>query len=242
MIDPAPDMPTLAVDGWEGPLDLLLALARRQKVDLRRLSVLELVEQYLAAVGDPRRQPLELAAEWLVMAAWLAFLKSALLLPAPPEAEPDAATEAERLRHRLLRLDAMRQSAAALFARPRIGHDLFPRGAPEGLAVVSRPAWVAGLHDLLAAYGAVQARNRRVVHQVPPRPVVTLEQALEGLADALAHQADWAALDRLVDDVPAPLRRSGLASGFAAALELARTGRAEIRQEAPFAPVMLRAA
>jgi segregation and condensation protein A len=241
MVEP-PDMPLIAVDGWEGPLDLLLALARRQKVDLRRLSVLDLVEQYLAVVGDPREQPLERAAEWLVMAAWLAFLKSALLLPVPPEAEPDAEELAERLRHRLRRLDAMRDAAAALFARPRLGHDLFARGAPEGLAVVARPAWQASLHDLLAAYGAVRARTRPVVHQVAARPVVTLEEALDLLADALARRPGWTALDRLVDPVAPSLRRSGLASAFAAALELARVGRAELQQDAPMAPLMLRAA
>lgn len=239
---PAPEGAlTVAVDGWEGPLDLLLALARRQQVDLRQISVLALVEQYLRFVADARALRLDLAADWLVTAAWLAFLKSALLLPADPAADPDPDLLAERLRLRLARLEAMREAAARLLARDQIGRDHFLRGAPEGLAVIKRARWRATLFDLVAAYGAVQARTRVVVHQIAARPVVTLEDALARLALLVGERMDWAAL---VEFLPADLmperRRSALASSFAAALELARQGRVELAQAAPFAPLLLR--
>lgn len=242
MPDPAPsDAPVLAVEGWEGPLDLLLALARRQKVDLRQLSLLALVEQYLAFVARARAARLELAADWLVMAAWLAYLKSALLLPAEAQSDPDPDELAERLRRRLARLEAMRGAAAALLARDRLGRDWWRRGAPEGLAVVAEPRWQASLFDLVAAYGAVRARTAVVVHQVADRPVVTLEEALGRLAALLGEAPGWAVLGSFLPPGLRPaLRRSALASSFAAALELARQGRVELAQAAPFAPLMLR--
>lgn len=233
----------IEIDGWEGPLDLLLALARSQKVDLRQISLLALVEQYLAFVARAQTLRLELAADWLVMAAWLAFLKSALLLPSDPDIEPSPEELARRLHLRLARLEAMRDAGARLMARDRLGRDVFVRGAPEGLAVVKQPSWQASLFDLVSAYGAVRARTRIVVHQVASRPVVTLEEALARLADLLGEQMGWALLESFLPEALAPaLRRSALASSFVAALELARQGRVRIEQAGAFAPLMLRRA
>ena len=239
--DPAPHAaPSIAIDGWEGPLDLLLALARTQKVDLRQISILALVDQYLAVVAEAGTR-LELAADWLVMAAWLAYLKSALLLPRDPEVEPDPEELALRLQLRLQRLDAMREAGARLMARDRIGRDIFLRGCPEGLAVVARPRWQASLYDLLAGYGAIKARTRIVAHQVARRKVMTLEEALERLAALIGHWPDWAKLEAFLPDELAPdLRRSAIAASFLAALELARQGRVELAQQGPFTPLMLR--
>ena len=145
------DTLTLDLDGWEGPLDLLLALARNQKVDLKAISILQLVDQYIAFINEARALKLELAADYLVMAAWLAYLKSALLLPRDPEVEPSPEELALRLQLRLQRLDAMREAGARLMARDRIGRDVFLRGRPEGLRVVRKPKWEASLYELIAA-------------------------------------------------------------------------------------------
>ena len=237
---------TLDLDGWEGPLDLLLSLARGQKVDLRTISILALVEQYLAYIESARALRLELAADYLVMAAWLAFLKSALLLPRDPLAEPDPEAMALRLQHRLERLDAMREAGARLRARDRTGRDVFVRGAPEGLRTVRKAAWQAGLFDLIAAYGRISARTRPVMHVVADREVMTLEAALERVSTLVGTRIDWSVIESFLP--PAAfvaqgerLRRSALASSFVAALELARQGRIELRQDAPFAQLYLRA-
>jgi segregation and condensation protein A len=240
-MDAGPDTLLLALDGWEGPLDLLLALARAQKVDLRAISILALVDQYLGFIERARVVQLDLAADYLVMAAWLAYLKSALLLPRDPEAQPDPAELALRLQLRLERLDAMREAGARLMARDRLGRDVFPRGAPEGLRVERRAVWQAGIYDLLAAYGAVQARRRPIMHVVADRQVVTLEAALERIATLLGSSIEWQAIERFLPAGSDRLRRSALASSFLAALELARQGRVELRQQAPFAPLYLRA-
>lgn len=235
----SPDTLTIALDGWEGPLDLLLALARAQKVDLRELSILALVEQYLAWLETARARRLEVAADWLVMASWLAYLKSALLLPRDPEAQPDPEELALLLQLRLQRLDAMREAGARLMARDRIGRDVFPRGAPEGLQTIRRPAWRAALYDLIAAYGAVRARTAPVVHMVRRRPVMTLEQAVERLVAMLGP--GWTELAALVPPGRDPeYSRSALASSFVAALELARQGRVVIEQGSAFSPLRLR--
>lgn len=240
---PDEDVLTLALDGWEGPLDLLLTLARNQKVDLREISILQLVEQYLAFVEGARALRLELAADYLVMAAWLAYLKSGLLLPRDPEVEPSAEELALRLQLRLQRLDAMREGGARLMARDRLGRDVFARGAPEGLAVVRKAAWEADLYDLLAAYGAVQARNRPVVHIVAHRDVMTLETALQLVERMIGIRLDWSSLESFLPDGLSPqLRRSALASSFVASLELARQGKVALAQEAAFAPLMVRRA
>ncbi len=239
----APPALTIAIDGWEGPLDLLLALARTQKVDLKQLSILALVEQYLAFIGEARALRLELAADYLVMAAWLAFLKSALLLPRDPAAEPDPDELALRLQLRLQRLDAMREAGARLMGRDRIGRDVFLRGAPEGLRTIRMPAWDASLYELIAAYGAVRARAAPGVHVVARRRVMTLEEALVLVARMIGQRLDWASLASFLPDALDPaLRRSAIASSFVAALELARQGRLDLAQDAAFAPLMVRAA
>jgi segregation and condensation protein A len=231
----------LELDGWEGPLDLLLSLARAQKVDLKAISILQLVEQYLAYIEAARDLSIELAADYLVMAAWLALLKSAMLLPKEQQPDPDPEELALRLHLRLQRLAAMRDAGARLVARDRLGRDVFPRGAPEGLRVVKTRAWDASLFDLMQAYGLVQARNRPVVHMVARRAVVTLDDALERLSRLIGAAIDWSDLASfLPDEVQGDMRRSALASSFVAALELARTGRVDIRQDAHFAPLYLK--
>jgi segregation and condensation protein A len=239
---PDDDILTLDLDGWEGPLDLLLALARAQKVDLRHLSVLALVEQYLAYIDRAAAVRLELAADYLVMAAWLAYLKSALLLPRDPEAQPDPEEMALRLQLRLERLDAMRDAGARLLARDRLGRDVFARGAPGGLRSVRTAMWQAELFDLIAAYGRVSARSRPVIHVVADRQVMTLDAALERVSALVGSRIEWTAIEGFLPHASGALRRSALASSFLAVLELARQGRVELRQRAPFAPLYLRAA
>ena len=234
---------TLDLDHWEGPLDLLLALARAQKVDLRQISILQLVEQYLQVIERAAALELEVAADWLVMAAWLAYLKSALLLPRDEAEEPSPEEEALRLQLRLERLDAMRDAGARLMARDRLGRDVFARGAPEGLRVVRHARWSASLYDLVAAYGRISARSRPALHIVADREVMTLEDALARLDAMLGRHMGWARLERFLPDLASPrLRRSALASSFLAALELARQGRVELRQESPVDPLFLRPA
>ena len=233
---------TLDLDGWEGPLDLLLTLARAQKVDLRQISILSLVEQYLTFIDRARAIELELAADYLVMAAWLAYLKSALLLPRDPGEVPSPEDLAVRLQLRLERLGAMREAGARLVARDRLGRDVFPRGTPEGLQAVRRGVWQAEIYDLIAAYGRIGARNRPVMHIVHDRPVMTLEDAIARISALIGGAVEWRAIERfLPDGVAGAFRASALASSFVAALELARQGRVELRQAAPFAPLYLRA-
>jgi segregation and condensation protein A len=243
---PAPaesDALTIAIDGWEGPLDLLLTLARTQKVDLKQISILALVEQYLDFIARARALKLELAADYLVMAAWLAFLKSALLLPRDPEVEPSPEELALRLQLRLQRLDAMRDAGARLMGRDRIGRDIFLRGNPEGLKLVKKPAWEASLYDLIAAYGVVKARTQPAFHIVHRRAVMTLDEALELVARLIGQRIDWASLESfLPQDLDPELYRSAKASSFVAALELARQGRLQLAQEQAFAPLMVKAA
>jgi segregation and condensation protein A len=238
----ASDTLTLDIDGWEGPLDLLLALARNQKVDLRAISILELVEQYLTFVNEARALRLELAADYLVMAAWLAYLKSALLLPRNPEETPSPEELALRLQLRLERLNAMREGGARLIARDRLGRDVFSRGAPEGLRVLRKARWEAEIYDLIAAYGRISARTRPVMHVVAARDVMTLEEAIERVARLVGSRIDWATIESfLPDEASGSYRRSALASSFVAALELARQGRVELRQKSAFAPLYLKA-
>ncbi|HWU01524.1 MAG TPA: ScpA family protein, partial [Novosphingobium sp.] len=184
----------LELEGWEGPLDLLLDLARRQKVDLRRISILELVDQYLAYIDRAGALKLELAADYLVMAAWLAYLKSAMLLPKDEQENPSPEEMALRLQLRLQRLSAMREAAARLMARDRLGRDVFRRGAPEGLRIDRRAHWQCGLFDLIHAYGQVKARTAPVVHMVRERMVMTLESALARVSAMLGMRLDWVEL------------------------------------------------
>lgn len=242
---PAPDDGALylALDGWEGPLDFLLDLARRQKVDLRAISILALVDQYLGYIERAEALKLELAADYLVMAAWLAYLKSALLLPREEQEEPSAEELALRLQVRLARLGAMREAAARLMGRDRIGRDVFLRAAPEGLETARRTRWHSDQFALIEAYGRVKARTAPVVHFVRERPVMTLDSALSRVSSMLGVALDWMRLEEFLPQRADPqLRRSALASSFVAALELARLGRAELAQDEVFGPLRLRRA
>ena len=238
---PQDDTLTLTLDGWEGPLDLLLTLARAQKVDLHAISILALVEQYLAFLDQAKSLKLEIAADYLVMAAWLAYLKSCLLLPKDEAADPSPEELALRLQLRLQRLDAMREAGARLMGGDRVGRDVFARGWPEGLRLVRTAAWQASAFDLYAAYGRVRARSQPVMHVVAQRAVMTLEDAIARVAALLGQAIDWTTLEAFlpVTDSPA-FRRSALASSFVAALELARQGRLELAQDGPFDELRLR--
>lgn len=237
------DVLTLSFESWEGPLDLLLSLARSQKVDLAQISILALVEQYLAFISGARALKLELAADYLVMAAWLAYLKSAMLLPKAMQEEPSPEELALRLHLRLQRLSAMRDAGARLMARDRLGRDVFARGAPEGLRVDKIALWQAGLYDLIEAYGQVKARTMPVTHIVARRPVMNLDEAIVRVGRLIGARLDWARLESfLPEGVGGALGRSALASSFVAMLELARQGRVDIRQDGIFAPIFLRAA
>jgi segregation and condensation protein A len=238
---PTNDSLQLSLGIWEGPLDLLLNLARTQKVDLKHISILGLVEQYLAYLEGARALRLEIAADYLVMAAWLAYLKSCLLLPKDPTQEPDAQELAARLQLRLQRMDAMREAGAQLMARDRVGRDVFLCGRPEGLRQVRRSRWEVSLFDLAASYGRVRARSAPVMHVVARRAVVTLEEAMERVSALIGSAIDWTELERFLEPTLDPARaRSALASSFVAALELARQGRVDLRQVEPFATLELR--
>ena len=231
------------VDGFEGPLDLLLHLARSQRVDLARISVLALAEQYLAFVEKVRVLRLELAADYLVMAAWLAFLKSKLLIPRQKDEQGESGEEmAALLQFRLRRLEAMREAAARLVNRNRLGRDIFARGMPEMVIVEKRNEFSATLYDLLTAY-AVQRQRQAVTNvQIAQRGVWSLKQARAVLTRLIGSLADWTALDAfLLDYLAVPQdRRTAVASSFAATLELVREGTMEMRQEEVFAPLYLR--
>ena len=236
-----PDELTLALDGWEGPLDLLLNLARAQKVDLAQISILQLVEQYLAYLAEARALKLEIAADYLVMAAWLAYLKSCLLLPKDPKQDPSPEEIALRLQLRLQRLDAMREAGARLLGRDRIGRDVFPRGAPEGLRLVRKSLWQVRDFDLFAAYGAVRARTAPAMHVVHARAVMTLEEALDRIGKLIGQALDWTVLETFLPSTHDPqFRKSALASSFLAMLELAKRGRLEFVQEDAFAPIKVK--
>jgi segregation and condensation protein A len=247
--DAAPIAPeealVVSVDGFEGPLDLLLALARDQKVDLAKISVLKLAEQYLEFVERAKSHSLELAADYLVMAAWLAYLKSRLLLPQPPVAdgEPTALELATRLRWQLQRLEAMREAAARLVARDRLGRDVFARGAPEPMNVIRLRTQADTLYDLLTAYSAQRVKRVRVSSYRPVHaPVLLIEDARQRLERMLGRIGNWNALSNLLpaDWNYGARRRSALASTLLACLELARDGRVEMRQLSPFDEVYVK--
>jgi segregation and condensation protein A len=237
------DRLTVDLGSWEGPLDLLLTLARSQKVDLREMSILALVDQYLAYINDARTLKLEIAADYLVMAAWLAYLKSGLLLPKDPEIEPSPEELALRLQLRLERLNAMREAGARLMARDRLGRDVFARGAPEGLRVVRKAKWDSGLFDLIQAYGHIKARAEPPLHIVHQRNVLTLEEAIDRVSRLVGSMVEWTVIHRFLPESDDPqFRKSALASSFVATLELARQGKVALRQDDAFAPLYVRAA
>ena len=232
------------VDGFEGPLDLLLTLSRTQKVDLRRISVLKLAEQYLAFVDQARALRIELAADYLVMAAWLAFLKSRLLLPPDPEEEGPSGEElAAHLAFQLERLEAMREVAARLMARDRMGRDFFPRGLPEDVTQHRTVKWSATLLDLMQAYARIRTKDEFRPWAFDRRDVFTMEQALERMRGLVGYAGDWAALESFLPDgwYSSPeRRRSATAATFAATLELAKEGKVQVRQSDTFAPIQIR--
>lgn len=237
--------PELVVDvnGFEGPLDLLLHLARNQKVDLARISILALVEQYLAFIDKARAVRLELAADYLVMAAWLAFLKSKLLIPKQPGDEGESGEElAAVLQFRLRRLEAMRDAAARLVNRNRLGRDVLARGLPELVIVEKRNQYSATLYDLLTAYASQRQRQAITNVQIAKRGVWSLKQARDILTRLVGSLQDWTVLDSfLVEYLASPgEKRTAVASSFAASLELVREGKLEVRQQEAFAPIYLR--
>jgi segregation and condensation protein A len=241
----AGDALLLELDGFEGPLDLLLQLARNQKVDLTKISILALAQQYLDYIEAARRLRLEIAADYLVMAAWLAYLKSRLLLPekeVPNEEGPTGHELAAQLAFRLKRLDAMRDALALLMGRKRLGVDVFARGMPEGIRVVRSNAYQASIFDLLKAYATQRQRNAVTHVKWGSRVVWSIKQARERLEKLLGEEQDWAELDKYLEEyfaVPS-LNKTVTASSFGAILELAREGFVEIRQSKPFAPLHLR--
>ncbi|MBI3454074.1 MAG: segregation/condensation protein A [Rhodospirillales bacterium] len=232
---------------YEGPIDVLLALARDQKVDLTRISILALADQYLAFIAHARNLRLEIAADYLVMAAWLAFLKSRLLLPAPPEDEaatPSASEMAAALAFQLRRLQAMQDAGARLMARAQLGREVFPRGAPEGIRVVARPVYEVSLYELLKGYGEHKSRGRGGVLEIAPTELYSMEMALERLSTMLGRMPEWTTLQSFLpsDIADGLIGRSALAAMLSAGLELVRTGRMQLRQDATFGPIYIRKA
>ena len=234
------------VAGFEGPLDLLLALARTQKVDIAKISVLALAEQYLVFVAEAQKVKLELAADYLVMAAWLAFLKSRLILPREeiPEDQPSGEELAARLAFRLMRLDAMRNAAAQLMTRKRLGRDVFSRGMPEGVRTIRDRAYSAEIIDLIKAYadqrGRTAARRSHVVHK---RKVWSIKEARQRLETLVGHTTgQWVQLDLCLEQylLLSDVGRTALASSFGATLEMAREGLIELRQAGAFAPIYMK--
>jgi segregation and condensation protein A len=237
--------PSLVVDvaGFEGPLDLLLHLARNQKVDLTRISIVALVDQYLIFVEKVRAMRLELAADYLVMAAWLAYLKSKLLIPKQPDEDGESGEElAAVLQFRLKRLEAMRDAAARLVNRNRLGRDIFQRGMPEAVILEKRNEYSASLYDLLTAYASQRQRHAITNVRIAKRSVWSLKEAREILTRLIGSFKDWTALDSfLIDYLASPEERpTAIASSFAASLEMVREGAIEVRQHAAFEPLYLR--
>jgi segregation and condensation protein A len=240
----------LNIDGFEGPIDVLLVMARDQKVDLTHISILQLARQYLAFIDRAKDLQLELAAEYLVMAAWLAYLKSRLLLPKQPgDEEPDAETIAEALQFQLRRLEAMQKGAEDLFSLPQLGQGIFPRGMPEGLSVRTHTIFETSLIDLLRAYGDIERRKTDSHYELPHFHLMSLDVAMERLTKmlgSLPRKGPFSVWTTLHSFLPEGLKdrlytRSALASTFTAGLELAKQGKIEIKQDGLFRPIYVRA-
>ena len=233
------------VDGFEGPLDLLLTLSRTQKVDLRKISVLALAEQYLAFIKQAKTLRIELAADYLVMAAWLAFLKSRLLLPPDPADEGPSGEElAAHLAFQLERLEAMREAAAKLMARDQKGRDFFVRGIPEDVTRVRKIRYTATLLDLMQGYARIRTKDDFRPYAMDREHVMTLEQALDRMRSLIGYAGEWTDLSSYLPEgweADPARRRSATASHFAASLELAKRGAIQIRQNDTFAPIQIRA-
>ena len=231
------------VEGFEGPLDLLLTLARQQKVDLSKISIRALADQYLAFIEQVRALRIELAADYLVMAAWLAYLKSRMLLPEPPGAEGLSAAEmANALAVRLRRLELIRSTAEQLFGRPQLGREIFGRGDPEPIHEIKHPKWSATLYDLLTAYATERQRHVLARVRFAKRSVWSLADAREALERMVGFTSDWTRLDEyLISYLVEPsMRATVMASSLAATLELVREGQLELHQQGAFAPIYLR--
>jgi len=235
----------LTLSGFEGPIDMLLQLARDQKVDLIHISILDLAEQYLRFVQEARSRHLELAADYLVMAAWLAYLKSRLLLPPEPgDEEPSGEELAAALQFQLQRLEAMQEAGRTLVERPQLGREVFARGMPEGVSVVSRSVWDATLYDLLRAYADHKRRQGASQLEIEPLSLYSVDDAIHRLERLLGRMPEWTVLSRFLPDEDSPLmRRSALCAHFIASLELAKQGKLEVRQQGGhFSPIQIRAA
>ena len=234
----------LDLDGFEGPIDVLLALARTYKVDITKISILGLAEQYLAFIQRAHALRLEIAADYLVMAAWLAYLKSRLLLPSTnDEDEPTGAELAALLAFQLQRLEAMRKAAGQIMERPRLGQDFHPRGEPDPLIVDTTTVFNASLYDLLTVYAAIRERQGASTLEITPAKLYSMDDALERLGRLLGQVPDWTTLSHFLPDGIADelLMRSAIASTFAASLELARQGKLQLNQSQTFAPIYVRA-
>lgn len=233
----------VALDGFDGPIDLLLNLAREQKVDLSTISILALAEQYLDYINSARHLRLEIAADYLVMAAWLAYLKSRLLLPDVPEDEPNPAEMAEALKFQLLRLEAMQKAAAQLFDLPQLGTDIFMRGDPDRVDIEEIPVYYLPIYDLLAALGAPQRRRKPESYDIKPTRLYSLEESLLRMRRMLGGLPHW---DTLISYLPnmkgheGLQARSAIASTFAAVLELVKAGEVELRQSQNFGAIYVR--
>jgi segregation and condensation protein A len=236
----------VSLDGFEGPIDLLLSLAREQKLDLCKLAILPLAEQYLSYIGEARRLRLEVAADYLVMAAWLAFLKSRLLLPIPeqPKDELDPAAMAEALKFQLMRLEAMQKAARQIQEKPQLGSDFFVRGIPEPVEVEEKPIYFLPIQDLLTAISAPSRRRKPESYSIAPTRLYSLEESVSRMRHLLGVMPSWGMLQAYLPDVVAAEQilevRSALASTFAATLELVKNGELELRQDGNFAPIYLR--
>ena len=237
------DKLVLRLDGFEGPIDLLLALARNQKVDLTKISILGLAEQYLDFIEQARLMSMELAADYLVMAAWLAYLKSRILIPvSEDEDEPSGAEMAAALKYQLQRLEAMSKAAEKLFSRPLLDRDVFQRGAPEGIRVNVRSLYNATLFEILQAYGSTQNRRRTAPLHIEQMELFSMDEALGRLNMFIGKLVDWSVLSSFLPEglENELVRRSAVAANFAASLELVKSGKAEIRQDHLFGPIFFR--
>ncbi len=236
------------LEGYEGPLHLLLDMARRQKVDLARISILQLADQYLDFIRSAQSMRMDLAADYLLMAAWLAYLKSKLLLPSDKKAEDELDPEAlaGRLAFRLRRLDAMRKAVDELYRGNVDGRDVFRRGDPENARIIRKPLWNSTLHDILKAFGDINVRKvKQRTHVIPRQPVLALESARRQLVQMVPQLEEWLAVQSIraeQEDAKDAPRRSEVASFFSAALELTRERALEIRQDQPFSDVYVRKA
>ena len=231
------------LDGYEGPIDMLLDLARRQKVDLLNISILHLAEQYLKFIEEAHRLKLEIAADYLVMAAWLAYLKSRLLLPEENnEEEPTGSEMAEALAFQLQRLQAMQDAGSKIMDLPHLGKDVFPRGLPEGVSIVRNPVYELSLYDLLKAYGEQQSKGTADPLEIAPTEFYSVDDALERLGRLLGKMPDWSDLQEFLPEEFKNILifRSAMASTLAASLEMVKSGQIEIRQDGAFSPIYIR--